>query len=456
MEPKNALPFNEDAEQSFLGVLLNDSSTIDTLEYHPQAVDFYLERHKLIFITIMELWDMGKPVDLISVVEFLVAEQKLEQAGGRSYIASLLEKGLVGQSAAQYYVDIIIEKSQRRLLIKNAYDMLGRAQDESNEIFSVVEESEKNIFAVTDRSQSALYSKMGLFLDEFFDLIQSRLDIKRGEYSGIRTGFSKLDELLTGLQNGELIVLGARPSVGKTAFALNILRKIALDQKIPAAFFSLEMSGRDIISRIVCQTTGLNNNLIRQNMLDTEHLQVIQKFIATYSEAKLYVSDVSSLSLFDLKVQARRLVQREHVKTIFIDYLGLINYYHRLDDQMLRGHGILPRFEQISEISRALKSLARELDIPIVVLVQLNRESQGKTPNLANIRDSGAIEQDADVVLFLHKDEESAELVHLIIAKQRNGPTGKIDYHFKNLTFHETTMSPFEQEMTAAQTYRSS
>ncbi len=437
MESNTALPYNEDAEQSFLGVLLNNASLFSELDNKPAKADFYFERHRLLFSAIIQLWDTGNPVDIVSISDFLISENKLQLAGGTAYISSLLEKGIVGESAIGYYAQIIIQKSQRRRLIRFSGEMLGWAQDESKEILSVIEECEKNIFDVTDRVQSKMYHDVEHYLSEFYSVVQRRSEEPQGTYSGIETKFLKLDKILSGLQDGELIILGARPSVGKTAFSLNMVQNIAFEQNIPVGYFSMEMQGREIVSRLVCQLTGIDNEKIRQNMLSDVELQRIQKVVIQYSQAQLFISDIKSLSLFDLKVQARRLVHKEGVKVIFIDYLGLLNYYHRFNDDG-QGRYVLPKHEQFAEISRSLKVLAGELDIPIVVLSQLNREGEGRNPSLANIRESGAIEQDADVVLFLHKAEENnPSLIKLIIAKQRNGPTGSVMYNFSNFTFKE-------------------
>ncbi len=437
MASKNLLPYSEDAEQSLLGVMLNDEGLVSSLEHLPAPSDFYLERHQIIFSAILDISETGTPLDLISLVEFLIASNKLEKTGGKSYLSMLLEKGLVGASAAQYYVNLIVDKSQRRLLTKYAYEMQEQAMNESSDISKVVEESEKNIFNITNKSQSAMYHRASEFSDEFFTFVSDNMDKKQGEFSGIPTGYDELDKYLTGFQKGELIILGARPSVGKTAFALNLLKNISIDQDIPAAFFSLEMSGRDIISRMVCAMTGIESNRIRQNMLDTQHLQDISGCISTFNKANLFISDVPSLSLFDLKIQSRRLVVKEKVEIIFVDYLGLINYFHRYDDEKNDGKKTIPFFQQVSEISRALKALARELKIPFVVLVQLNRDSEGREPTLANIRDSGAIEQDADVVMFLHRASRQDPRTILNISKQRNGPVGTLNYEFKDMVFSE-------------------
>ena len=415
------LPHALEAEKSLLGAILNQPDVITRLDVLPQPSDFFLERNRLIFEAIYKLSDHGNIIDLVSVTETLQQSKALEKAGGPAYLAELTSSGMFSDNI-EYYSKVIVEKSQRRQLIKNAHTTLESAYDESNEINYLLEKSEQDIFSITDRTKTSVYFLFQHFYEEFVNFIHNSKR-KVGEYSGIPTGFERLDEMLTGLQQGELIVIGARPSVGKTAFALNIVHNIAIEHKVSAAFFSLEMSGRDIISRIVCMRSGIQGNKIRQNMLSTQDLSHISRSVGQIAEAPLYISDVTSMRLFDLRVQSRRLVMRENVKVVFIDYLGLI----RSNDNVPKN---ISRFEQFSEISRSLKELARELHVPIVVLSQLNRDAEDKEPTLANIRESGAIEQDADVVLFLHRKSREEDHTTLIIAKQRNGPVGKVNFIF--------------------------
>ncbi len=418
------LPHALEAEQSLVGAILNEPDVLTRLDVFPQPSDFFLERNRLIFEAIYKLSDHGNVIDLVSVTESLQQSNALEKAGGAAYLAELTGRGMFSDNI-EYYSKVIIEKSQRRLLIKNAHTTLDAAYDESNEVNYLLEQSEQDIFSITDRTKSSVYFPFQHFYDEFADFIHNN-ERKPGEYSGIPTGFDHLDEMLTGLQQGELVIIGARPSVGKTAFALNLVHNIAIEQKIPAAFFSLEMSGRDIISRIVCMRSGISGNRIRQNALSNQDLQHISRSVGSIAEAPLYISDVTSMSLFDLRIQSRRLVMKENVKVLFMDYLGLIRFYSMHES----APKTVSRFEQFSEISRSLKALARELHVPIVVLSQLNRDAEDKEPSLANIRESGAIEQDADVVLFLHRKSRKEDNTALIIAKQRNGPVGRLNFIF--------------------------
>lgn len=415
-----------------LGSLLNDSEILTNLDVFPHPDDFFLERNRLVFQAIYQLSDEGRKVDIISVTEALQKSGALEKAGGVAYIAGLTEKGVFSDNV-EYYAKLIIEKSQRRALIKSAYGILESSRNEGMDINTLLERSEQDIFSITDRTKSSVYFPFKHFYGEFAAFLDN--ERKPGEYSGIATGFEGLDSMLAGLQNGEFIIIGARPSVGKTAFALNIINYIAIQQKVPSAFFSLEMSGHDIISRIACMRTGIDGSKIRNNMLTQDDLANISRQVGRAAEAPLYISDMTSMSLFDLRIQARRLVMKEKVKVVFVDYLGLIRFHSMQDDS----RRILSRFEQFSEISRSLKALARELRIPIVALSQLNRDAENNAPTLANIRESGSIEQDADVVLFLHRKSREDDETSLIIAKQRNGPVGTLQFLFtpEKMSFRE-------------------
>ncbi len=434
MASSSMLPHNIEAEQAFLGILLNFPEILQSLSLLPRGDDFFLIRNRVVFEAVYVLFDSGKQIDIISVKEHLYSTKNLEKAGGPAYIAELMGKEGIADNI-EYYISVIIEKSQRRQLVRNAHKMLESASDESTAMHYLLEKSEQDIFSITSRTQGSMYQELHYFCDEFTEMLE-KLG-KSGEYAGISTGFSQLDSYLTGLQKGELIIIGARPSVGKTALALNMAKNIAVEQKRPTGFFSLEMSGRDIIMRLACMISGISGNKIRKNMLSQNDIQNIMRSIGYAADAPLYISEVTSMSLFDLRIQARRLVVKEKVEVIFIDYLGLIVFQSPYDKDSYRR--VMRRFEEVAEISRSLKALARELQVPIVVLSQLNRDierSDQKEPTLANIRDSGAIEQDADVVLLLHKnpkqegEDSSQSNRKLIIAKQRNGPVGAIYFQF--------------------------
>ena len=425
---ENELPNNIEVEQMLLGSLINTPDHLTQMAFLPDAEDFFLERNRLLFKVIADLFDEGKPIDVLSIKAVLQSSKSLEKAGGASYIAELVDKGMLSDNI-DYYSKIIIEKSQRRQLIKNAYRMLDNASDESSEIDTLLETSEQDMFSITDKTQSVTYVPFRHFYDEFATFINTKR--KPGEFMGIASGFAQLDEYLAGFQKGEFIIIGARPSVGKTAFALNLVNNITINNQVASGFFSLEMSGRDIISRVVTMRSDIDSNKIRTNTLSMDDRARIAKNMGSILDAPSYISEISSMTLFDLRVQARRLVKKEKVEIIFIDYLGLLRYVSPNSEQRMH----LPKHEQFSEISRSLKALARELNIPIIALSQLNREARDGVetePTLANIRESGSIEQDADVVIFLHRKDKDLQSTKrsLIIAKQRNGPTGKINFEF--------------------------
>lgn len=419
------LPSHIEAEEVFIGILINNIEVATTLLSRPSPDDFWLERHQIIVKTLYDLSDTSNPVDIISISEHLKSKKLLEKVGNVSYLTKLTNQGL-SSSNIEYYANLITEKSQRRTIIKSMLNILDKVQDESTSVHSLLEQSEKDIFSITNKSFQALNKSFELFYQDFLTIAEERLDTKNPGTGGISTKFARLDDILSGFHNGDLIILAARPSIGKTALALNFIDHITIQDRIPSAFFSLEMSGVDIVSRIICMETRIEADKIRKNMLTTDDIQKIIQSFTPLLDVPLLISDSPSMSIFDIRIQARRLVKLKNIKIIFIDYLGLIGYF---DEQDVRYN--IPRHEKFLEISRQLKALARELNIPIVVLAQLNRDVENKVPNLASIRDSGAIEQDADVVMFLHREDRQLPHTKLMVAKQRNGPVGDVTMQFQ-------------------------
>ncbi len=430
------LPSNVEAERALLCIFINEPSSLNLLDLSIYPEDLFLERHQVILSSLFDLSDSGRQIDIISLVEQLASAGELERSGGAVYVSELSGLGISGVNVS-YYVELIIEKSQRRALLELSQTLQRHAPDPREDVSSILENTEKNIFTITDRTQHFTYQPFSSIGKKVVEIIQERdKQEHEGTLRGIPTGYHRLDALLSGLQNGEFVIIGARPSIGKTAFALNLINNICFGNKIAAGFFSLEMSDIDIIGRLISMRTGINSSRIRSNNLYPDDFTKISQKILKNLDDPLFISDVPSMSLFDIRIQARRLVIKEGVKIIFIDYLGLIDYTRRDD---VRGLTI-PRFEKVTEISRSLKALARELYIPIVALSQVNRDSEGREPTLANIRDSGSIEQDADVVMFLHRESRDDNATKLIVAKQRNGPVDSINFNFdaKTLNFFET------------------
>ena len=424
-------PHDDELEQAALGSLLSDNEAVSSaIQHHLTPDDFYSRANNRIYDAIMALDTRGLRPDIQTVVQELKQMGKLDEAGGASYVSSLTT--VIPSSAnIDYYAQMVKNYSLKRSLLGVASRIGVNAYDESKEANELLEEVQQNIFELSDSRQVFTSRKIGDVLKDAIDIIENVMKSKN-PITGISTGFDKLDQMTSGFQRDEFIIIGARPSVGKTALALNMASNIAFHQKKPTAFFSLEMSEIALVHRLISSEAMVHAQNLRSGFLSSGDFKKIVDSMGIIFEAPFYIVDIPNMNLLNLRSQARKLRSQQQVEIIFIDYLGLI------------GHEIkgLPRFEQISEISRSLKSLARELHIPIVVLCQLNRDAQWETPTLANLRDSGSIEQDADLVLFLNipqpkknknnkEDEKPAGPVDniptdLIVAKQRNGPTGVV------------------------------
>jgi len=424
-------PHDDELEQLALGSLLADNEAVSSaIQHHLRPNDFYSRANNRIYDAIMALDTRGLRPDIQTVVQELKQMGKLDEAGGASYVSSLTT--VIPSSAnIDYYAQMVKNYSLKRALLGVASKIGVNAYDESKEANELLEEVQQYIFELSDDRQVFTSRKIGDVLKDAIDRIEDVMKSKN-PITGIPSGFAALDEMTSGFQKEEFIIIGARPSVGKTALALNMASNIAFHQKKPSAFFSLEMSEIALVNRLISSEAMVQAQKLRSGFLSTSDFNKIVNTMSVIYEAPFYIVDIPNMNLLNLRSQARKLRAQQQVEIIFVDYLGLI------------GHEVkgLPRFEQISEISRSLKSLARELKIPIVVLCQLNRDAQFETPTLANLRDSGSIEQDADLVLFLNRPqpkknkndkEENKEVgpvenipTDLIVAKQRNGPTGVV------------------------------
>jgi len=352
----------------------------------------------------------------------LTKEGNLERAGGAAYIASLTDT-VPSSANVGYYADIVHDRSMRRELIRISSEIKASAFELSQESSRLLDAAEQRIFTLAERNESTVIHDVKNIMIKEIEIIESRFSSKN-QFTGIPTGFALLDTYTSGFQNSELIIIGARPSIGKTALALSMMQHIALERKIPCGFFSLEMPYESIGMRILSQEARVPMQKMRSGMLKIDDIQKIQNAAARWFEAPLYTVDTPNMRLLELKAMARRMVVNNGVKIIFIDYIGLIT----------TENPNAAVYEQVAEISKSLKALARELEIPIVALCQVSRDAEEKEPNLAQLRGSGAIEQDADVVMFLHRErlkiETPVQEAKLILAKQRNGATGDIDIMF--------------------------
>jgi replicative DNA helicase len=427
-------PHDDELERATLGSMLFDADAVDSAkQHHLKEGDFYSRSHQRIFEAISNLDKKSLRPDIQTVIQELKQNGRPDEAGGAAYVSSLTS--VIPSSAnIEYYVQSVLELSLRRALLRVASEIGVAAYDESRESPEILDTIEQDIFDLRDERQAYTYNPIKNVLLPTFNKIEDVYKTKQ-PVTGIPTGFDKLDEMTTGFQPSDFIVIGARPSIGKTALALNMASHIAFKGRVPVAFFSLEMPDIALAQRLISSEAQVDGNKMRSGFLTLDDFRRIRDALGKLFEIPFFIVDMPNMKLFDLRSQARKLRAKEGVEIIFVDYLGLIGHENNS----------LPRHEQISEISRSLKGLARELKIPIVVLCQLNREMErtghGQQPTLANLRDSGSIEQDADLVMFLHrrppqkgkgeeeKDKPTAEgyPTELIVAKQRNGPTGMIE-----------------------------
>lgn len=417
-------PHNIEAEQAVLGALLLNWGTMAEVVSNLRPDRFYSLQNQIIYDALVKLYTKSATGDTISLINELTVEGKLEQAGGAAYIASLTDT-VPSAANIDYYAEMVLDRAARRDLIHISSELKASSFDLQKESNSLLDEAEQKIFALAEKNETtSIYSAQDIMVKEI-ELIEARYKSKN-QFTGVPTGFAKLDTYTSGFQNSELIIIGARPSIGKTALALSMIQNIACEKRIPCGFFSLEMPYESIGMRLLAQEARVPMQKIRSGMLKVDDVKKIQDAAGRWFEAPLYTVDTPNMKLLDLRAVARRMVKNQGVKIIFIDYIGLIS----TDDPTA------PVFEQVSLISKSLKALARELSIPIVALCQVARDAEGQEPNLAQLRGSGSIEQDADVVMFLHRDRIkdgdsiAAQDAKIILAKQRNGACGDIDIMF--------------------------
>ena len=415
-------PHNIEAEQAVLGALLLNWTAMAEVVSNLRPDRFYSLQNQIIYEAMVKLYTKNATGDTISLINELTVENKLEQAGGAAYIASLTDT-VPSAANIDYYANMVLDRAARRDLIHISSELKASSFDLQKESDALLDDAEQKIFALAEKNETtSIYSAQDIMVREI-ELIEARYKSKN-QFTGVPTGFAKLDTYTSGFQNSELIIIGARPSIGKTALALSMIQNIACEKRIPCGFFSLEMPYESIGMRLLAQEARVPMNKIRSGMLKIDDVKKIQDAAGRWFEAPLYTVDTPNMKLLDLRAVARRMVKNQDVKIIFIDYIGLIS----TEDPTA------PVFEQVSLISKSLKALARELSIPIVALCQVARDAEGQEPNLAQLRGSGSIEQDADVVMFLHrdrlKDEVAAQDAKIILAKQRNGATGDIPIMF--------------------------
>jgi len=425
---KIGMPYSEEAEAAIISSMLMDMGAIAEVSTTLRADDFYYPAHGIIYNAILEVYNKGQKVDIVTVVERLKKEAQLDKVGGAGFVASFV-KGTVSAENVIYYAEIVSEKSILRDLINKSKLIINKASSGKEEVEIVLDEAENLIFDVRKKRNYEKVKPITPLLKEVMKIIEERAENK-SLLTGIPTGLRELDKMSSGFQNAELIILAARPSVGKTALALNLASHIAIKENIPVLFFSLEMHWESLIFRLLSAESRIDGNRIRSGYIKEDEWVGLTSAVSRLTEAPFYIDASPAMTIFELRAKARRMKKKYDIGVIFADYL-----------QLIRGPQVQTREQEVAAISRALKSIAMELNIPIVALSQLSRQParRGKDskPILSDLRESGAIEQDADFVMFIHRadqfeksSESPEEKAELIIAKQRNGPIGDMDLAF--------------------------
>ena len=425
MELGKVPPNDIEAEQAVIGSMLTDREAVFAAIEALKEDDFYREDNKIIYSAILNLYNRGEPIDVITLKSELSAMGKLEAVGGLEYIVELPEK-VPTTSNVDQYIKIVEEKSLLRNLLKTANDIITLGYDPTQDVEAIIDNSEKKIFEVMQKKNQKGYSSIkDILVDTFTELEQ--LYNRKQHVTGVPTGFADLDMKTAGLHNSDLILVAARPAMGKSAFALNIATNAALKANIPVVIFSLEMSKEQMVNRILCSEAMVDSNKVRTGTLEEEDLAKLAEASGVLSEANIYVDDTPGISIMEIRAKCRKMKLEKDIGLVVIDYL-----------QLVQGSGKrgASREQEIAEISRSLKILAKEIKVPVIALSQLSRAPELRTdhrPILSDLRESGSIEQDADIVMFLYRDDyynensEKKDTAEVIIAKHRAGPTGTVE-----------------------------
>jgi len=426
MELGKIPPHDLDAEQAILGSMLTDRDAVISSVEVLKEEDFYREDNRAIYAAILNLYNRAEPIDIITVKSELESMGKFQQIGGLEYLAELPEKVPTTANATKY-IKIVEEKSTLRRLIKTANEIIELGYDQSEEVEDIMEGAEKKIFNIMQEKNQKGYSPIKDVLVESFTKLEELYNRKQ-HITGVPSGFTDLDYRTAGFHGSELILIAARPAMGKTAFALNIATNAAVKSKVPVAVFSLEMSKEQLVNRILCSESMVDSNKVRTGKLEEDDWTKLAGAIGPLSEANIYIDDTPGISITEIRAKCRKLKLEKDIGLVVIDYLQLIQGSNN------KRNG--SREQEISEISRSLKILAKELDVPVIALSQLSRAAEQRPdhrPMLSDLRESGAIEQDADIVMFLYRDDyynqdsEKKDIAEVIIAKHRGGSTGTVE-----------------------------
>ena len=426
MEVGKIPPHDLEAEQAIIGSMLTDKDAVIAAMEILKKEDFYREDNQVIYESILNLYSRGEPVDIITVKSELQSMGMFEKVGGLEYLTELPEK-VPTTANAEKYINIVSEKATLRELIKTANEIIELGYDPTEEVDNVIEGAEKRIFNITQGKNQKGYEQIKDILVESFTKLEELYNRKQ-HITGVPTGFAELDYKTAGLHNSDLILVAARPAMGKSAFALNIATNAALKAKVPVVIFSLEMSKEQLVNRILCSESMVDNNKVRTGKLDEEDWGKLAASIGPLSEAEIYIDDTPGISITEIRAKCRKLKLEKNIGMVVIDYLQLV--------QGNTGRRNGSREQEISEISRSLKILAKEIGVPVIALSQLSRAVEQRPdhrPMLSDLRESGAIEQDADIVMFLYRDDyynqdsEKKDIAEVIISKHRGGSTGTVE-----------------------------
>jgi replicative DNA helicase len=422
-------PQNLEAEQSILGGILIENEAINRVTEILDPDDFYRDAHRKIFNALINLSERDEPADLITLTNELRKIDQLDSIGGASYLASLIDS-VPTAANIEYYAKIVKEKSILRKVIQTSTEIITQGYEDRGDVEGFLDEAERAIFEISEKRVRPSFYSIRDIVKESFKTIE-RLFQKKELITGVPSGFKELDQMTAGFQPSDLIIIAGRPSMGKTAFCLNIIQYAAIENKIPVAIFSLEMSKEQLVIRMLCSEAHVEGTRLRTGFLHESDWPKLTIAAGNLSEAPIYIDDTAALSVLELRAKARRLKSERGLGMLVIDYLQLMKGRARIES----------RQQEISEISRSLKALAKELNVPVIAVSQLSRKTEERTgnrPQLSDLRESGAIEQDADLILFIYRDEiynrsednPNKGKAEIIIGKQRNGPIGKIELAF--------------------------
>jgi len=422
-------PYNKEAEQSVLGACLHSADAIAKALEVLTEEDFYKAANKKIFIVMREQFEANESIDVLALAERLRKKDELDNVGGLEYL-SLLEDYIPTATAVGHHAKILREKKILRDLIQTATDIVSNSYSDRDDVDTLLDRAEQSIFEISEKRTKASFYKLPDIIRENVSTLE-KLSMKPGMVTGVSSGFSDLDNMTAGFQPSDLIILAARPSMGKTSFALDIARYVSLHEKIPTAMFSLEMSKQQLGVRLLCSQARVDSSKVRTGYLAKSDWPKVHEAGSKLSEAKMFIDDSAALSVLDVRARARRLAAEQPLGLIIIDYLQLMHGRGGTESRQL----------EVSDISRGLKALAKEINVPIIALSQLSRAVEGRTdkrPMLSDLRESGSIEQDADVVMFIYRDvvynpeTDDPGKTEILVRKQRNGPIGDIQLHFEN------------------------